>query len=459
MTRVVIVGGGITGLAAAWELQQQGVEYTLLEASDRLGGKIFTERTEDGFVIEAAADSFMTQKPWAWQLCREIGLSDRMIGTNDHQRNVYVLKGGKLHLMPRGLRLIVPTDPDGLLESSLLSEEGKSRMLAETEVAPRSETGDESLASFVRRRFGQEALDVFGEPLLAGIYTGDPETLSMQATFPNYLNMERAHGSLIQATKNIVPVPPAPDTPKTMFVSLKSGMLELIEGLRAVLTGEIRLNVGVTRIEPNGTLHTTSGERLTPDAVILTLPARAASRLLGEVVPELLEGLGQIRTVSSGTVTFGYRENELPAPLDGFGFVVASNEPTHLRACTWSSTKLSGRAPEGFALLRVFIGGHRCETDVALTDAELIALACAELQKVMGIEAEPVLSRVFRWTDANTQYDVGHLERVARLKALCPPWLSLTGSPYGGVGIPDCVRQGRETARQVSQAVLGSVLS
>ncbi len=455
---VVIIGGGITGLAAAWELQKQGIEYTLLEASDRLGGKIVTERV-DGFIIEGGADSFLAQKPWAWQLCREIGLSDRLIGTNDQKRNVYILRGGELHLMPRGMRLLVPTDPDGLMESVLLSEEGKRQMLGETEVPPRVETGDESLASFVRRRFGQEALDVFGEPLLAGIYTGNPETLSMEATFPNYLTLERSYGSVTRGTLNAPPPKAGPDTPATAFVSLKGGMFEMIEGLQAALTGDIRLGQKVTRIEvsePNKpAVHLASGEVLRPDAVILTVPARVAHGLVGEFVPELSQALQEVRTLSSATISLGFKESDLPRPLDGFGFVVAGNEPTHLLASTWSSTKLAGRAPEGYVLLRVFIGGHRCESDVNRSDEELIGLARAELKKVLGIQAAPVISRIFRWHNANTQYEVGHAQRVAAFKALCPPCLHLTGSTYGGVGIPDCVRQGRETARQVVASLEG----
>ncbi|HEX2916771.1 MAG TPA: protoporphyrinogen oxidase [Chloroflexia bacterium] len=454
MTRVVIIGGGITGLAAAWELQQQGIDYILLEGSERLGGKIKTDRSE-GFIIEGAADSFLgAQKPWAWQLCREAGLSDRMVGTNDHNRNVYILKDGRLQMMPRGMRLLVPTDPDGLLESELLSEEGKRRMLAEPEIPARSESGDESLASFVRRRFGEEALDVFGEPLLAGIHVGNPETLSMQATYPNYLAMERTHGSLIEGTRKAVPPGPAlADAPKTVFVSFRNGMYEMIEGLSAKLTGDIRLGEKVTRVEPDGTLHTSSGAVIKADKIILTVPAHTAQKLLVEAAPKLAEELKQIHTVSSATVSFGFREADLPHPLDGFGFVVASSEPTHLLASTWSSTKLAGRAPEGYALIRVFLGGHRHEQDAKMADEELIALARSELAKVMGIEAEPVITRIFRWIDANTQYEVGHMERVANFQQLCPDWLKLTGAAYGGVGIPDCVRQGRETARQVAASL------
>lgn len=454
MKPVVIVGGGITGLAAAWDLQQQGVPFLLLEASDRLGGKIRTDRSE-GFIIEGAADSFLTVKPWAWQLCRELGLGDRLVGTNDKQRNVFVLRGGKLHLMPRGMRLMVPVDPAGLLESSLFSEEGKQRMLAETAIPDGTTGGDESLASFVRRRFGEEALEVLGEPLLAGIHTADPETLSMEATFPHYLEMEHSHGSLTTAMRQAEtsPAPLLPGQPRTAFVSLQNGVYELIETLQARLDAHIRLNSPVEKIAADTTIYLASGEKIEAAGIIVTTPTAQAARLLPGVSAELAQTLSGIRTISSATVSFGYREEDLPGPLDGFGFVVAANEPTHLLASTWSSTKLPGRAPAGYALLRVFFGGHRHEADVNLSDEQLLALAKAELRQVMNIKAEPVISRIFRWRNANQQYEVGHLSLLARLRQQSPAWLRLAGSPYEGVGIPACVLQGREAAKQLAEII------
>ncbi len=449
MPHVIIIGGGITGLSAAWELQQRGIDYTLLEASDRLGGKIETE-SAGGFVMEGGADSFLTQKPWAWQLCRELGIEDRLIGTNDARRNVYILRGGKLHLMPRGLRLIVPLDPQGLMESTVLSEEGKRRMLAEVDVPPRQDPADESLAAFVRRRFGEEALEVFGDSLLAGIHVGDPETLSMQATFPNYVHLERTYGSVIRGTQQANPPSPVPDMPKTAFVSLRGGMLELVETLQAQLTGDIQVGQTVTRLEPNGTggarVITRTGKNLTADAIILTVPAHA---LFTSSLPELARLFQMMHTASSGTISLGYRADEIDHPLDGFGFVIPKREPTRLMACTWSSSKLDTRAPDGHVLIRVFVGGHGREDDLALTDDQLVALARDELRRIMGIQVAPVISRVFRYQNANPQYEVGHLDRVQQMKTLCPPWLTLAGCTFGGVGIPDCVRQGREAARQL----------
>ena len=453
MSRVVIIGGGITGLAAAWELQQQGIDYLLLESSGRLGGKIMTERA-DGFIIEAAADSFITQKSDGWRLCHEIGLAARLLPTNDDRRQTFVLRGGKLHPMPAGMRLLVPTDRAAIEGSDLLSEDGKRQLLAESAVPPRSITGDESLASFVRRRFGEEVLEVLGEPLLAGIYTGDPARLSMEASFPNYLKLEQSYGSLTAGTLQAPAAAPDPLAPSSVFVSLKSGMAELIEGLQTVLAGEIRFHQTVTAIEPDGRVRLATGESLRAEAVILTSPAPVTARLLTGLVSPLSRELGAMRLSSTGTVSLGYKTDDLPQPLTGFGFVVASREPTHLRACTFNSTKLAGRAPDGYSLLRVFLGGHRAPHDLTLPDPDLVSLARAELRNIMGIKAEPVISRVYRWQNANHQYEVGHVARVAHFQSLCPPWLRLAGSPYGGVGIPDCIRQGRTAARQLSTATV-----
>ncbi len=447
MERVVIIGGGITGLAAAWELQQQGVDYLLLEASDRLGGRIATEKI-DGFIIECGADSFVTYKPAAVQFCLELGLGDQLIGTNQNYKNTYIVRGGKLHLLPRGMRLIVPLDEAGLLESDVLSDEAKARMLAEVDVPPRTEEGDESLASFVTRRFGEEVVTVLADPLMGGIYTGDPDTMSMQSTFANYLQMEKQYGSLIKAHRNAPPPPPAkPGMPQGIFVSLKNGMSSLVEEIRARLTGEIRTGVKVTRLGADGTVYTESGEVFKASTVIATISAVILADLLKEQVPALAESMQQIRTISSATINMVFKEDELSRPLDGYGFVVSGDDPTPLRASTWSSSKFEGRAPEGYAVIRVFVGGHRSPELVFKSDEELVALSLVELNKILGLEAKPVLSKVYRWVNGNPQYEVGHIAKVAGIRALCPPWLLLAGADFEGGGIPDCIKTGRESAR------------
>ncbi len=520
-SRVAIIGGGITGLAAAWELQKHGVDYTLFEASDRLGGKIVTEHI-DGFTIEGGPDSFLSSKPWAWQLCDELGLRDRMIGTNDAQRSVYILKGGKLHPYPKGMRLIVPVEEDGLLASELLSEEGKRRMLTEVELQPYDAPADESLASFVRRHFGQEALDVFAEPLLAGIYVGDPETMSIRATYPQYVEMERTHGSLIRAMRSAPPAIPDPTAPKTAFFSLKGGTQELVDTLASRLTGEIRLKTGIRfnlnetsqppyeAIRFNGTWKSywkeissveqaiepadVSDQRLRNyyqartrhygmfPAIIATNSARRMSGVL--LTPQYdspsseprikFERLGRNSALST-VANLAYRRKDVPFHLNGFGFIVPSSEPTSIKACTWTSTKLADRAPADYVLMRVFLQPSLMydyqdprwpEFEKLLKRKRISgspggnlhvvnAYARLELEKVMGIPSQlvPVLRRPYRWS--NQQYLVGHLETVAELERLSPPGVFLAGSSYRGVGVPDCIHQG-QIAAQKAMAYFGS---
>ncbi len=481
--RVAIIGGGITGLAAAWELQKQGVPYTLFEASDRLGGKVVTEHI-DGFTIEGGPDSFLASKPWAWQLCDELGLRDRMIGTNDAQRNVFILKNGKLHPFPKGMRLIVPVDEAGLLASDLLSDEGKRRMLAEVDLQPYDAPADESLASFMRRHFGQEALDVFVEPLLAGIYVGDPEQMSVRATYPQYIEMERIHGSLIHAMRSAPPTVPDPRAPKTAFFSLKGGTQELIDTLASKLTGEIRLKtdirfdldaashplyeakalVLVIQGQAPDTIPTTKLRRVTYRSTVYeiyvqeyglysTVIATVSARQMYEVLSTMSKPIKArsewlnifndlaFSESSSNVVNLGYRTEDVPFDLNGFGFVVPSGEPTLVKACTWSSTKLAGRAPANHVLIRVFL---KSQTTGQVANAQ----ARIELEKLMGIPRDliPVVRRSFYWP--NQQYVVGHLEQVAELERLSPPGVFLAGSSYRGVGVPDCIHQGQIAAQK-----------
>jgi oxygen-dependent protoporphyrinogen oxidase len=331
--------------------------------------------------------------------------------------------------------------------------------------------GDESLAAFVRRRLGREALDKLGEPMLAGIHVGDPARLSLQATFPQLAELERRHGSLIRGTRARRPAPPAPGAPATMFLALRAGMADLPAALAAHLgPAVVRTGVAVVRMVRTGSgadavysLHLSSGEQIMARQVVIATPAPIAAGLVAAAAPDLAVALRAIRYVSSATISLGYRAVDLSRPLDGFGFVVAARERTRLLACTWTSTKFDDRAPQDHVLLRAFVGGAQHEELADLPDAALLALVREELQSIMGITAAPVVSRIFRWPKANPQYDVGHLERVARIESLAAaqPGLYLTGSAYRGVGIPDCVRGAKATATRVaaaSQAAAGAAV-
>lgn len=465
MTRVVVVGGGIAGLSAAYYTEKYAAEagidldLTLVERADQLGGKI-TTATPDGFIIEGGPDSFITQKPWGVELARELGLDDHLMGTNPEQHGVYVLKGGELRKMPDGMMMIVPTRFMPFVTSNLISWPGKIRMGMDLFIPPRKDESDESLADFIRRRLGQEALEVLAEPMMAGIHVSDAETLSLKATFPRFINIEQKYGSL---TRGMIAARKARNAAKkereskgggtvSIFMTFKDGLQEFVAALNDAIQGTIITGHGVQRItqtDAGYTLDLDDGRTLEADAVVLATPAFVAANMLREVNPTLAEQLDAIRYVTTATVSLGYDADDIPGNLIGTGFVIPRNEPTRLLACTWTSNKFTHRAKPGTALLRVFVGGPRREQIVAQNDKDLIAMVRDELRDIMGITAEPTIARAFRWERGNPQYDVGHLDRIDALDAQCPPGLYLAGSAYRGVGIPDCVKQGKAAATQV----------
>lgn len=467
MKHVTIIGGGITGLAAAHHLQRQSrargvdVRYTLLEASDRLGGKIVTDRCNE-FTVEGGPDSFVVDKPWCLQLCHDVGLGDDLIPSNEIQRKVYVLRGGRLVPFPSGFRLTIPSELKPFALSPLISPLGKLRMLGDLVVPRRKEETDESLASFIRRRLGGEALDRIAGPLLGGIFVSDPERLSMLSTFPRLLAMEREYGSLIRAARATRALPRPGGQPKaagnSMFNSLKHGMSGLVAALAQRIDGDVRLGAKVARLARAGGrievhLGEHGAERLETDAAIVTVPANAAAPLVEQAWPRLGELLRGVRFVSTTTVSLAYLLDDIPEdrPLDGFGVMIPESEKRRLIAITWASTKFRHRAPAGCVLLRAFVGGHRNEALAARPDADLVALVRDEFSGILGIAGKPLFHRIYRWPHANPQYDVGHLDRVAEMdrEAMAMPGLHLAGSSYRGIGMPDCIRSGQLAVERV----------
>lgn len=466
MNHITIIGGGITGLAAAFYLQREAehrglaIRYTLVESGSRWGGKIITER-EQGFTIEAGPDSFIVEKTAGLQLCHDVGLAEDLIPSNEQQKQVYVLRRGRLVPFPQGLRLTIPTEWGPFLLSRLLSPWGKLRMAAELLVPPRTDTGDESLGDFIRRRFGRECLSRLAGPLLGGIYVSDPDRLSMQATFPRLLAMEQEHGSLIRAARAARrrPAPEAQAPPaarKAMFNSLRSGMGSLVERIVQRLNGELRLNTPIARVSwPHARplIHPVSGEAWTSDAVLLAIPAGHAAHLLTAAAPELSRHLSAIRYVSTATLTLAYRASDIPPdrPLDGFGVLIPEVEGRSIIALTWASTKFPYRAPDGLVLLRAFVGGYRNEALAHAPEHDLLGMIRRDLSAIMGVRAEPILHKLYRWPHANPQYDVGHLDLVARIEAEAArsPGLHVAGSSYQGVGIPDCISSARRAVARI----------
>lgn len=488
LQHVTIVGGGITGLSAAWFLQQaqdqgQAVSYTLLEKSDRWGGKINTDHVQGGsdapFVVEGGPDSFITQKPWALRLARTLGMEDRILPTNDDRRQTFVLNRGRPTPLPDGVMLIVPTKIAPFALSPLISPLGKLRMGLDLFIPPRTDDGDETLAEFITRRLGAEALDKIAEPLLSGIYNADADKQSIMATFPRFRQIEQQHGSLIKGmlaarrTRSSASQTPDARRAPAMFVSFRNGMQEFVATLSGQLDGDCRLGVGVEAIAapPSGngqgdagrqntryTLTLDDGSRLQTDAVILAVPAYHAAHLLQSLAPHAARGLNSIRYVSTGTISLAYRASEFDHPLDGFGVVIPRTEERSINALTWTSTKFDHRAPQGHVLLRAFFGGSRTPHMMDVADDALLATVRREIAEIMNVSATPLFHRIYRYFDANPQYDVGHLQRVSAIENALPPGIFVTGSPYRGIGIPDCVHQAQQTVaalleQRVPQAV------
>jgi len=461
---VAIGGGGIAGLSTAWYLQQQGASYTLLEESGRWGGKLLTERVDGPggrpFLVEGGPDSFIAQKPWAADLAVELGLGERLLGTNDQQRQTYVLNRGRPTPLPDGVLLIVPTKLLPFALSPLISPLGKLRMGLDLVIPAKRDGQDETLADFIRRRLGSEALDKIAEPLMSGIYNAEAERQSLLATFPRFRALEEQHGSLTRgmlasrrARSSNGAVPSSTNgRPKSVFISLKGGIGELVEGLVPQLDGDLRLRsrvAGIERADAGYALYLQDGGRLEADAVVFATPAFVTARLLADLAPAAAGDLAGIRYVSTGTISLAFRQADLNPTATGFGLVVPRSEHRPINAVTWSSVKFDLRAPQGSVLLRAFFGGSRSPQSMDLDDDELLATVRRELQDLLGIDAQPLFHRIYRWQRSNPQYDVGHLDRVAAIETALPAGLYVTGSPYRGVGIPDCVKQAQTTARQV----------
>jgi oxygen-dependent protoporphyrinogen oxidase len=460
---VVIVGGGISGLSAAWYLQQahqngMNIQCTVLEASDRWGGKILTEQVESSdipFVIEAGPDSFLTQKPWALQLARELGLTERLLGTNDHMRTVYVLHRGEPVALPDGVLLIVPTKFLPFALSPLISLPGKLRMGLDLVIPAKRNDQDETLAEFVRRRLGNEALNKIAEPLMSGIYNAEAEKQSIMATFPRFRQLEREHGSLIRGmlASRRQRVASSSDTKTSMFMSLQGGTQELVDALVQQLKGDLHLHTRVSAIEQTAEgkyrVTTTSGDTLYADAVLLTIPAYTAAELLPPLSSDAANLLAAIRYVSTGTMSMAFRAADIKLPLHGFGLVIPKSEKRPINAITISSTKFNHRAPQGYVLLRVFFGGSRSPETMTYDDAKLLAVIRRELQAILGIETTPLFHRIYRWHNANPQYDLNHLEHIAAIEAALPTGIYVSGSAFRGVGLPDCIYQSQQTVNRI----------
>ncbi|MGH2542332.1 MAG: protoporphyrinogen oxidase [Ardenticatenaceae bacterium] len=455
MKHVVIVGGGISGLAAAYRLQMLApeVKVTLVERESRLGGKIATERAH-GFVVEGGADCFLARKPRGIALCEELGIAQRLQGRNPDYEKTYILRAGTLHRLPEGLTGMVPTDVDTLARSTLISWEGRARLMRDLELPPAPGNSDESVAEFISRRLGSEVFEQLIEPLMGGIYAGDAAQLSLAATFPELRALERDHGSLLRGLRSAAAAHRrgAIATSYPPFVAFRSGMLELVEVLQARLTqANIIVGTSVTTLKRSAegfVLTLKNKQRLESGAVILATPAFVTAQLVAPLDPALAAAHRAIPYASVVTVSLAYEKDKIPHPLDGYGYLIPRIEGSNVLACTWSSNKWDGRAPARYTLLRVYLGRYGQRDLVQDRDEKLFTLARNELARTLAINEPSAFRWLFRWPQAMPQYTLGHPERLKQIgkQLTYQPGLFLAGAAYEGVGIPDCIRSGEQAA-------------
>jgi oxygen-dependent protoporphyrinogen oxidase len=455
---VAIVGGGISGLAAAYELSQLGVPFALYDRASRLGGVIHTDRT-GGYTIDAGPDALLTQKPAALALCRALGLGARL--QPQAARDTYVVRGGRLRRLPDASVLGIPTRWLPFVTTGAFSLRGKLRMAADAALPARLADGDESIASFIGRRFGREAVDYLAEPLLAGIHGGDPARLSMRAAFPRFLELEARHGSVILGLQRRLPSrsDPAAGAPLPPFVALPDGMGELVAALTAALPADaLQPGVGVERIDrlrDGYELRLTNGAHAIADAVLLATPPPVAARLARRLDADLATLAARIRMASVVTVALGLDRSAVRHPLNGTGFVVPQREGLQVRAVSWVSSKWSGRAPVDRVLLRAFLGGALHPQAIDLDDDVLTQRVLADVGRLLDVSADPELLRVYRWRDATPQLEVGHLDLMAEIerRLTVNPGLFVSASGFRGTGIADCVADARRQAARAAAHV------
>jgi oxygen-dependent protoporphyrinogen oxidase len=477
MKKVVVIGGGVAGLGAAYKIRRAAAEghdvsVTLLEKDDRLGGKIASELTDDGFIVDGGPDCFLTEKPAVHRIAKLTGIEDDKMPTDESRKKTWILRRGKLHEMPDGVMMFAPTKFVPFATTGLFSWPGKIRagmdlFIPRKERWPEGDTAaqhDETLESFVLRRMGRDILDGIAEPLVGGVHASDPSQMSLAATFPRLLEMEQKFGSMIggfvDARRKVAAMkkkyPPKPGAkPRTFFTSFARGMQELTETMAdAVGRENIRTGVAVTGLERVGdgwVVTLSDGERLEADAVVVATESWAASKLMDGVDAEIKAALEAIPSSSSATVSMAFDTEDIGFDLNAFGVLCPIVEKRSLMAVTLSSTKWPGRAPAGKTLIRGFVGGPRNQAIMEKSDDEIAKIVLDEMRDIINLKVEPKWYRVYRWTLGMPQYTLGHLDRVATIERRCAdlPGLALGGGSYTGVGIPNCIESGERAVSKV----------
>ncbi|HEX5230096.1 MAG TPA: protoporphyrinogen oxidase [Bryobacteraceae bacterium] len=442
--QAVIIGGGISGLSAAYYLSKSGIRATLLERRPRVGGVIQT-CTIQNCILEEGPDGFMAAKPWAMNLIRELGMADQVMGSNDHSRVTYIVKKGKLVPMPEGLMMMVPTKILPLVETRLLSWGAKIRMGLEFfRQPPQGPLPDRSVYEFLLDHYGEECIDYLAEPLLAGVYGGDPRDMSVNSVLARFVEIEKKYGSL---TRGVLAAPRPKSSGGSFLLTLQPGLGALIDALRPS-ADIVPADVETIERSSGGFRVRANGDWMEADHVVVATTAYDAAPLVRSLQPELAGLLGNIPYTSSVTLSLGYRASTFDHPLQGHGFLVPKKERRFIFGCTWVGNKFDHRVPASMTVLRCFLGGDA----LGLSDQAIVDGARADLHSIMGLEAEPIFHNVARWPNAMAQYTVGHAQRVQRIEELARaiPGLHLAGNAYYGIGIPDCVRMGQEAAARIT---------
>ena len=468
----IVIGGGITGLAAGYRLLREAdnrnipLTLTLLEASKRVGGVIQTEH-RDGFIIEHGPDAFISTKPWVKLLCEELGLAAKFISTNPKVRQSFVVRKGRLLPVPEGFYMMAPGSFFPFIKSPIFSLRGKLRVSLDLFISRRSDVEDESIADFVRRRLGKEAFERMAQPMIGGIYTSDAENLSLKATFPRFIEMEREHGSIIKALSaqkhKFTQTRRDTSGPRySLFLSFEDGMQTLVDTLAKNLSGYIRLQSPVTSIQQKGgkkgwCVNLDNGEMLEADLLCIALPAPQTSSILSEVSHQLSDKLYTIPYSSSATVNLAFRREDVLHRLNGMGFVVPITEQRNLIGCSFSSVKFENRAPSDYVLLRAFVGEslNYIKGKGKPNGEELALIALKDVTELLGISTEPIFSVVSQHSQAMAQYQVGHQKLVGEIDELAKGLhdIALAGNAYHGIGIPDCIHSGEQAALRLLDAI------
>ena len=454
MTRTLIIGGGISGLSTAYYLAKAGAPSALIESRPRLGGVIQTERV-DGCTIEAGPDSFLSVKPAAMDLIRDLGLAADVIGSNDHLRVTFVRKNGRLVPLPDGLMMMVPTKILPLVTTSLVGFGTKLRMGLELLRAPKPKSADESVADFVREHYGQEAVDYLAEPLLSGIYGGDPRQLSVTAVLPRFVQLAAKYGSLTRGVLAMRAPAAKGQPPSPLFRTLKGGLGQMVDAVKSSIQAKTTVVSGraeTVERTANGFRVRVAGDWLDADHVVVACEAHNAAPLVAPLDARAGELLGAVPYSSSMTVALGYDAADFARLPAGFGFLVPKKERRRLVACTWIGTKFPNRVPEGKVVARCFLGGMEDAGVLAESDDAITAAVIDELRDIAGVTAHPRFTRIFRWPRSMAQYTVGHPTRLAEIESRIAaiPGLHVAGNAYQGIGIPDCIRMGKAAAEKIN---------